>query len=93
MSVEHEEFALWRISVNFKNVLKEVNKWECDHVECNCLQKNGKNNKEINEKEFRWQQDKVRQSRQENAKHSKEMHKHRRRDAYYSESEDARCKH
>ncbi len=92
-SVEHEESALWRISVDFKNILEEVNKWECDHAECSCLQENDKNNEEINEKEFRWQQDRVKQLRQKNAKHSREMHRYRRRDAYYSESEDARCKY
>ncbi len=68
MSIEHEEFALWRVSVDFKIVLEEVNKWECDHAECSCSQENDKNNEEIDEKEFRWQQDRVKQSRQKNAK-------------------------
>ncbi len=60
MFIKHEEFVLWRVSVNFKNVFKEVNKWEYDHAKCSCSQENDKNNEEINEKEFRWQQDKVR---------------------------------
>jgi len=85
--------VLWRVSINFENVLEKANKWECDHAECSCSQENDKNNEEIDEKEFRWQQDRIKQSRQENAKHSREMHKHRRCDAYYSESEDARCEH
>ncbi len=52
MSVEHEEFALWRISVDFKNVLEEANKWECDHAECSCSRENDKNNEEVDEKDL-----------------------------------------
>ncbi len=70
-----------------------MNKWECDHAECSCSQENDKNNEKIDEKEFRWQQDKVRQLKQENVKHSRETHKYRRRNTYYSESENARRKH
>ncbi len=92
-SVEHEEFALWRVFIDFKIILEEANKWECDYAECSCSQENDKNNEEIDRKEFRWQQDRIRQSRQENVKHSRKMHRHRRRDAYYSESEDARREH
>ena len=93
MFIKHEEFALWRVSVDFKNVLEEANKWECNHAECSCFQENDKNNEEVNEKESKWQQDRIRQLRQENAKHSREMYRYRRHDAYYNKSEDARREH
>ncbi len=53
MFVKHEEFMLWKVSVDFKIILKEVNKWECNHAKCSCFQENDKNNEEINEKKIR----------------------------------------